>query len=64
MKEFVPDDVYCRLLNVFEKVEKAGPNNNNGVGYEYIDYNLEEPKLLMVTLRFGMQILSVGEHRS
>ena len=39
------DDAYCRLLNVFSR-KAVGPNNNNGVGYQYIDYNLKEPKLV------------------
>mgnify|MGYP001192142453 CR=1 FL=1 len=43
----LPDDVYCRLLKEFERVEKAGPNNGGSVGYEYIDYNLKEPKLVV-----------------
>jgi len=43
----LPDDVYCRLLNVFERIEKAGPGNGGGVGYDYIDYNLEEPKFVV-----------------
>lgn len=44
----LPDEVYCRLLNEFEKVEKAGMKDSSQVfvDYQYIDYNLKEPKLV------------------
>ena len=44
----LPDDVYCRILNAFERKEKAGPSDSqNFMEYQYIDYNLKETKLVI-----------------
>lgn len=43
----LPDEAYCLLLKEFERVEKAGPGSSGSISYDYIDYNLKEPKFVV-----------------